>query len=90
MRDGQLGGLGGERGVDAGRHDGEVEDAVDVVVLGDRVDGGAPVGGAGHEHAELDVERHPLLDDARHAPSSSPGRRPARPASATATWPLPS
>ena len=34
-------------GVDAGRHDGEVEDAVDVVVLGDRVDGRAAVGACG-------------------------------------------
>ena len=53
-------------GDDAGGHDREVEDAVDVVVLGDRVRDVAAVGGAGDDHADLDVERHPPLDDARH------------------------
>ena len=81
--------LGGERCRDARRHDREVEDAVGVVVLGDRVRDGPAVGGAGDDHADLDVERHPLLDDAR-ARRAGRARRRARRRRPTATWPLPS
>ena len=48
------------------------------------------VGRAGDDHAELGVERHALLDHARHAPSSADGARRARPRRSTARWPLPS
>ena len=63
----QAGRLGRHVGVDPSRDHGEVEDAADVMVLGDRVHGRAAIGRAGDEHAELGVERHPLLHDARHA-----------------------
>ena len=85
----QTGRLGRDVGADPGRYHGEVEDAADVVVLGDRVHGRAAVGGAGDEDAELGVERHPLLDDARARPSSS--RAAASSAGEpTSRWPLPS
>ena len=77
MVDSQARGLGGQRRVDASRHDGEVEDAVDVVVLRHGVGDGGAVGAASDDHAELDVEGEALLEHARHAAElgATPPRR---------------
>ena len=52
--------------VNPGRHDGQIEDPVLMDVLGDRVDGRDAVLSAAEDDAQLEVERHASLDDARH------------------------
>ena len=61
-----------------------------MVVLGDGIRDVATVGGAGDDDAQLDVERHPLLEHARHAAELVPSAAASSASSSTATWPLPS
>ena len=91
MKRAQLaGGLVGAVGEMRG-HVRRVEDAVDVLVLGDRVGGDTTVGGAREHHRQLAVEVQPLLQHARHVAELLPtydGE--VGLVSSTPVWPLPS